>query len=337
MSNRPAPRNDLEQLIHLLDQIVREGRDYCNRYRGVVERSSIVHPFDTGESINEVIEASDDSIIRPAQDAAVLAKTVGPAIEYGIQEPGKYLLELGKLLRRFVDRLAHDPSVMKAVSKVSSAKEALEGFLRGERTPREVQADEKMNVDYSNLDVAEGSPIAIRYEGYRHSLSSAQHRLIPTLGHVDDVESLLDEIEECTLTLKSIPVGPSERDRTITPQEASKLSDDAKTLASVPVRSATIPRVADPPVDTIDPSHQPIPDPVGNAELTKLAGLHDADNVSRQIKDALRDANKAVKTVGPGHDREWTHRNLQDTYANLPHGKLKKLLRQTGFTNLIET
>ncbi|MEE9131744.1 MAG: hypothetical protein V3T84_17155 [Phycisphaerales bacterium] len=117
----------------------------------------------------------------------------------------------------------------------------------------------------------------------------------------------------------------------------SKLSDDANTLASVPVRSATTPRVADPSVETIDSNDQPIPDPVGNAELTKLAGLHDADNVSRQIKDALREANKAVKSVGPGHDREWTHRNLQDAYANLPHGKLKKLLRQTGLANLNET
>ncbi len=118
---------------------------------------------------------------------------------------------------------------------------------------------------------------------------------------------------------------------------ASKLSDDAKTLASVPVTSATMPRVADPPVETIDPSHQSIPDPVGNAELTRLAGLQDADNVSRQIKDALKDAKKAVKSVGPGHDREWTRRNLRDAYANLPHGKLKKLLRRTGFANLNET
>lgn len=116
-----------------------------------------------------------------------------------------------------------------------------------------------------------------------------------------------------------------------------KLSDDANTLASVQVRSATRPRVADPPVETIDPSHQSIPDPVGNAELTRLAGLQDANYVSRQIRAALKEAGKAVKSGGSGHDREWTHRNLRDAYPNLPHGKLKKLLRQTGFANLNET
>jgi len=80
-----------------------------------------------------------------------------------------------------------------------------------------------------------------------------------------------------------------------------------------------------------------LPDPIGNADLTRRAGLADADDVSRQVQDALHAASKAVPKVSAGHGREWTHDQLRSAYPHLRDGKLKDFLHRSGLANLNQT
>ena len=79
-----------------------------------------------------------------------------------------------------------------------------------------------------------------------------------------------------------------------------------------------------------------VPDPVSNKDLAGLAGVSDADKVSRLIRAALKKAGCAVKAVGAGRGgRDWTHRQLRRAYPHLSdRTRLKKLLRRAGFEAL---
>lgn len=229
MSNNSAAQNNLEQLIQQMDQILSGGKEYCERYRHYVILGSETRT-DVRASINKVIEASSDSIIRPSQDAAVLAKTVGPAIAFGIREPGPFLTELGKSLTRLIEVLEPRLSAVRRVSALASAEESYASFKRGQLSPLEIVADEAMNEELRALGQ---KPPALE-DRYYGDVLRAQDALtrhpsppLPTIDHVRSVEALLDEIEERTLTLKSVPVAPDEqeqeREQNITPQEASRI------------------------------------------------------------------------------------------------------------------
>ena len=83
---------------------------------------------------------------------------------------------------------------------------------------------------------------------------------------------------------------------------------------------------------------EPIPDPIRNADLTKLTKLTDRDYVSGTMRDALHKADLAVRKVTPGHVREWSHADLR---AAAPHavGQLGDYLRSNlpRFGNRVET
>ena len=70
----------------------------------------------------------------------------------------------------------------------------------------------------------------------------------------------------------------------------------------------------------------PLPDPIRNVDLAKLAGMDDPDYVSKVMRKALRAAGRPVRTGGTGIVRDWSRADLR---AAAPHdrGQLGRYLR----------
>jgi hypothetical protein len=79
-----------------------------------------------------------------------------------------------------------------------------------------------------------------------------------------------------------------------------------------------------------------MPDPVQNGLLAKLAGLADADWVSRSLRAAIATAGKAIPAGKAGKARLWSHSQLRCATPHLPDGTLRSFLERSGFGNLSE-
>ncbi len=89
--------------------------------------------------------------------------------------------------------------------------------------------------------------------------------------------------------------------------------------------------VAEAAVEDLERPKPDLPDPISNADLKRLAGLKDAEGVTKQIKVATRKSGRSFRKRGAGQSRSYTHGELDAAYQFLNNGKLKNVLRDAGF------